>query len=185
MRFRLRPARSKAQRQMEHRPYKRPASNSKATENLLHGTHLKKIGETIIEKKRHGFAVTLGTIAEICNSNPEFVPNSGSIKVTMKDPSYIQKLEAANDFALRGPAAAPRTPAPAAQAPKGPQPSAPAYAPPVMSAAPAPGMGSSSNAAARHHAIMERMRREQRRAEPTKKTNKKGRAQRPFQIRNN
>lgn len=122
---------------------------------------LKKLGETIIDKKRQGLAVTLGSIAEICNNNPAFAPVLGSIRVTMKDPGYIKKLEAANDFVLHGPANAPATPAPAAPGPKSPAPAAmPAYSAPAFSA-PGLGMGSSSNAAARHHAIIEKMRREQ------------------------
>lgn len=125
---------------------------------------LKKIGETIIDKKRQGLAVTMGTIAEICNNNPAYSPMLSSIRVTMKDPGYIKKLEAANDFVLRGPQAAPTSPAPAAPAPKAPAPSVPAYAMPAPAPAPAPGMGMggrSSHAAARHHAIMERLRRDQ------------------------
>ena len=107
-----------------------------------------------------------GQHCRIANNNPAYAPVLGSIRVTMKDPGYIKKLEAANDFALRGPSAAPSGPslgpAPAAPTPKAPAPAAPAYAPPVMSA-PGLGMGSGgrSNAAARHNAIMERLRREQ------------------------
>jgi hypothetical protein len=126
---------------------------------------LKRIGESIIEKKRQGLAVTLGSIAEIANNNPAYAPVLGSIRVTMKDPGYIQKLEAANDFALRGPAAnAPSGPAPAAAAPKAPAPAAPAFSMPMPMPYPGPGMGMgghSSHAAARHNAIMERLRREQ------------------------
>ncbi len=125
---------------------------------------LKKIGETMVEKKRQGFAVTLGSIAEICNNNPAFAPMLGSIRVTMKDPGYIKKLEAANDLVLRGGPAGPApTAAPAAApsaAPKVQPAAAPNYSAPVFSA-PGLGMGSSSSAAARHHAIMEKMRREQ------------------------
>lgn len=73
---------------------------------------LKKIGESIIGKKRNGFAVTLGNIAELCSENKALGHLLNSIKTTMSDPTYIRKLEAANDF-LRGspaplPAAAPR-----------------------------------------------------------------------------
>ncbi len=115
---------------------------------------LKKIGETIVDQKRKGFAVTMGSVAEICNSNPAFAPVLSSIRVTMKDPDYIKKLEAANDLSIKGPA-----PSAAPSGPKIQTPAPPAYTGPTFSA-PAPGMGGSSNAAARHHAIMERMRAE-------------------------
>lgn len=104
---------------------------------------LKDMGDAIISRRRMGQALTLGSIAEICNENPLFAPVLGSIKITMNDPAYLRKLEAANDLALRGPALGPAlgpaTPAPAAPGPKGPAPTAPAMAP-VMPA-PAPGLG--------------------------------------------
>lgn len=117
---------------------------------------LKKIGETIVDQKRKGFAVTLGNVAEICNDNPDFAPVLGAIRVTMKDPNYIQKLQAANDFTLhRTPALS--GPTPSAPTPKGPAPQAPAYATPAM-AAPVPGLGgNNAAAAARHRAMMDRM----------------------------
>lgn len=113
---------------------------------------LKKIGEGIVDHKRTGLGATLGTIAEICHGDEAFASVLGSIRVTMKDPNYIRKLEAANDLALR-PAAS--SAAPSAPTPKAaPQVSAPAPSAPI------PGLGGGSNAAARH-AMMERMRREQ------------------------
>jgi hypothetical protein len=115
---------------------------------------LKKIGETVVDKKRQGFAVTMGSLAEICNSNPAFSPLLGSISVTMKDPSYIAKLQAANDLSV--PSLGPRT-----QTPKI-QPAVPSYTGPAPSA---PGLGlgggGASNAATRHNAIMEKLRAEQ------------------------
>ena len=111
---------------------------------------LKKIGESIVSQKRLGFAVTLGNVAEIANSNPSFAPVLSSIRVTMKDPSYVQKLEAANDLAMRAPA--PSAPAPQAPAPKGPAPQAQAFQAPLPPSM--PGLGGSSNAAARHRAAL-------------------------------
>lgn len=130
---------------------------------------LKKIGETIIDRKREGLAVTLGSIVEICNNNPAFSPVLGSIRVTMNDPGYIKKLEAANDLAINGPGYTPAAPSTPSVAPKAAQPAAaPSVATPTPAtpATPAPvapasfGLGGSSNAAARHHAIMEKMRRD-------------------------
>lgn len=129
---------------------------------------LKKIGDSIIDQKRKGFAVTLGNVAEIANSNPNFAPILGSIRVTMKDPGYIQKLEAANDFALKGPAIggpapqapAPKAPAPVSPAPQAPTPQAPAatvMAPPMGGGMGSPGFG--GNGAARHRAYLEQLRR--------------------------
>lgn len=108
---------------------------------------LKKIGDAIIDQRRKGYAVTLGNVAEIANENPTFAPVLGSIRVTMKDPSYIQKLEAANDLSLRPASPAPSTAAPSAPVPKGPE--VPAYSAPTMAA---PGLG--GNAATRHRAAM-------------------------------
>lgn len=125
---------------------------------------LKKIGETIIEQKRQGFAVTLGSIAEICNNAPAYATVLGSVRITMKDPNYIQKLEAANDLALRGPSAAPSaTPSAApSAAPKTPQPNSPVYAGTPGFSAPGMGLGGGgSNAAARHQASLERLRQQQ------------------------
>lgn len=112
---------------------------------------LKDLGDSIVSQKREGFAVTMGHIAEICHNNAEFSPVLGSIKMTMSDPSYIQKLEAANDLALKPNTPTPNMPSltkgfhpetPAPNAPKldGPslQPSMPA---PTLSM---PGMGGSS-----------------------------------------
>jgi len=94
---------------------------------------LKKLGKDIVDQKRQGFAVTMGHIAEICHSNDTFAPVLDSLKITMNDPAYIQKLEAANDFSIRpaAPSAAPKTPA---LGPKGP---GPALDGPALSA-PAP-----------------------------------------------
>lgn len=120
------------------------------TRDEMNWDNLTKVSDSIIDKKRRGFAVTLGTVAEICNNNPAFAAVMNSIKATMKDPSYMQKLEAANDFALRGPALSPAGPAPT-----GPrmQPATPAYAPP----APALG-GSGSNI---RQIALERLRQQQ------------------------
>lgn len=85
---------------------------------------LKELGEDIVDQKRNGFAVTMGHIAEICHNHPAFAPVLGSLKITMNDPGYLQKLEAANDLAMTPstPAHAPSTPS---VSPKGPAPKAP------------------------------------------------------------
>ncbi len=114
---------------------------------------LKKMGDDIIDQKRKGFGVTMGNIAEIGNSNPEFAPVLNSLRVTMKDPDYVRKLEAANDLATRP------TIAPAGPAPKGPAPKEPAPAPAFIPAAPAPGLGGGGRTSIRNRTIMERQRR--------------------------
>jgi len=86
---------------------------------------LKKLGGDIIQQKQKGFAVTMGHIAEICHNNPAFTPVLGSIKMTMNDPSYVQKLDASNDFRNTN-IPTPPSHAPSAPAPKGPAPNAPA-----------------------------------------------------------
>lgn len=92
---------------------------------------LKKLGKDIVDQKRQGFAVTMGHIAEICHNNPAFSPVLDSLKITMNDPSYIRKLEAANDINLTPnfPKFAPLGPAPKAAAPNTPIPNAPALGP--------------------------------------------------------
>ncbi len=94
------------------------------------------LGNKIVDQRRQGFAVTMGHIAEICHNNPAFAPVLDSLKITMNDPAYIQKLEASNDLAMKpmtpsapeikGPDLAPNL------APKGPipnMPSMPAFGP--------------------------------------------------------
>lgn len=125
---------------------------------------LKELGDNIVDQRRQGFAVTMGHIAEICHNNPAFAPILGSLKITMNDPSYIQKLEASNDLAMTPTAPTPKGLAPKGPAPKGPAPTAPelSYAPaaPAMPAAPtaaAPSLGGKGNRAR----IMQERRRQQ------------------------
>jgi hypothetical protein len=87
---------------------------------------LRNLGETIVEHYRQGQVVTFSDIIDFCGSTPALAGVSSSLAFTMKDPSYLKKLDVANDLAPAGPA-----PAPVAA------PSAPA---PVFRA-PAPGMG--------------------------------------------
>ena len=108
------------------------------TKDIPNWETLSKISQSVVEQKRQGYAVTLGNVAEICNNDPLFSPMLGSIRITMKDPNYIQKLEAANDLRLAGPA--PSAPAPKGPAPKTPAPEAApaAYYAPAM---PGPSLG--------------------------------------------
>lgn len=94
---------------------------------------LKDLGNKILDQKKQGVAVTMGNIAEICHDNPAFSPVLGSIKMTMNDPSYVQKLEAANDFVYAPSTPAPTGPAPKGleNAPKGPAPTAPTISAPM------------------------------------------------------
>ena len=123
---------------------------------------LKKIGEEIVDQKRTGFAVTMGSIAEICNQQPAFAPMLNSIRFTMQDASYVQKLEQANDLAMRpagpAPAVAPSV-APSGPASKAAAPATPTYSAPVFASGPSMGGGSSN--VARQRALLEKLRREQ------------------------
>lgn len=114
---------------------------------------LKDLGDSIIDQKRTGFAVTMGHIAEICHNNDAFAPVLSSIKMTMNDPTYIQKLEAANDLAIRPTMPTPNAPAPRGPevtaepkgpAPKGPAPTEPTPAMPPMAPS-MPGLGGSNH----------------------------------------
>jgi len=115
-----------------------------AKENIGWDT-IKDMGDAIIARRRMGQALTLGSIAEICNEHPVFAPILGSIKITMNDPAYLHKLEAANDLAMRAPAPEPAAPAPAAPIPKAPAPAMGIA--PVMPALGAPGPGGGNRAA--------------------------------------
>lgn len=109
---------------------------------------IQKIGRAAVDQKRKGNAMTLGNIAEICTHNPDLAPVLKSIKMTMADPAFVQKLEQANDFMPKGPARektpAPKMPAPTPMA----APSAPAFT------APAPGLGGNGNRVAAQAAAM-------------------------------
>lgn len=95
---------------------------------------LKELGDSVVDQRRQGFAVTMGHIAEIAHNNPAFAPVLGSLKITMNDPGYLQKLEAANDLAMTPttPANVP-TMAPKGPTPKGPELSGPKVAPNIPS----------------------------------------------------
>ena len=128
------------------------------TKDIPEWDNLKKVGDSVVGQKRAGLAVTMGTIAEICNSDPLFAPMLNSIRFTMQDPDYIQKLEMSNDLAMR-PAPAPAPPAPA---PKAPAPAAPAYAAPVFApGGPSMGGGTSQQHISRQRALFEKRLREQ------------------------
>lgn len=93
---------------------------------------LKEIGENIIEQYRQGYATTFSDIIDFCGERPAFAGISSSIAFTMKDPSYLKKLDIANDL----------------RAMPAPEPTAPSVKAPSYSAAPrAPslGLGSTNN----------------------------------------
>ena len=124
---------------------------------------LKDLGKKIVDEKRKGFAVTMGHIAEVCHNNDAFSQVLDSIKITMNDPSYIQKLEAANDlnFVPAGPAInAPAPQGPAPTGPSGPQMSGPAMNGPAATPTPmpAPGMGGPGGGGNRNAQIMHQRR---------------------------
>lgn len=93
---------------------------------------LKQLGDSITERRRLGYTVTVSGLKEICSANPVYAPILNAVTVTMNDPAYLRKLEAANSLNLRPELPPPLpafTPAPQMPAP------APAFAPPV------PGLG--------------------------------------------
>jgi hypothetical protein len=120
---------------------------------------LKKLGETIVGQKRVGFGATLGQVAEICSQSPAFASVMGAIKMTMNDPGYIRKIEAANDFLLGSVA-----PTLAGPAPVSAKPSEPVVGP--VFAPSAPGLG--GGAVARNRAaILQRMKMKKSEDNPT------------------
>jgi hypothetical protein len=111
---------------------------------------LKKIGNAVVDQKRKGFSVTMGKLAELCKTDAALAGVMGSVQITMNDPAFAQKLEAANDFRPRYQPATPQ--------PKGPIPVMPSYAP----AAPAPSLGGSAGSSAiRQRMMQERLRQQQ------------------------
>lgn len=111
---------------------------------------LKKLGENIVGQKRVGFGATLGQVAELCSQNSAFASVMGAIKMTMNDPGYIRKLEAANDFLLGN-----VTPSMAGPAPRAAKPSEPVVGPSFAPSA--PGLGGGGAAARTHAANIQRM----------------------------
>jgi hypothetical protein len=136
----------------------------KGNKHLPDWEGLKDLGNKIVDQRRQGFAITLGHVAEICHNHPAFSPVLDSLKMTMNDPSYVQKLEAANDLAIQpaAPTMAPQGPAPKGPAPKGPAPNAPTPNIPSMPAA-APSFGGSNRGAqiARQRQLMAQKAREE------------------------
>jgi len=102
---------------------------------------IKDLGDSIVAQKRHGNALTLGHIAEVSSANPIFAPVLNALRVTMNDPVYLMKLQAANDLDFI-PAPEPMAPSPSAPVLQ----AAPKMAPAMMAPLPrgpgmAPGMG--------------------------------------------
>lgn len=129
---------------------------------------LKDLGDSIVDQRRQGFAVTMGHIAEVCHNNPAFAPVLDSIKITMNDPSYLQKLEASNDLAvapvtpnMEPNAPTPNVPGLKGAAPKGPAPNTPLPNVPAPIPGPAFGGGSNNAAAMRHRQAMLQKQKEQ------------------------
>lgn len=56
------------------------------------------LGETIIDHYRSGYASTFSDLIEFCGDRPALAGISSSIAFTMKDPSYLKKLDIANDL---------------------------------------------------------------------------------------
>jgi len=123
---------------------------------------LKAVSEEIVDKKRQGFGITLGTIAELCASKPGLDGVLNAVQTTMKDPSYINKLKAANELRLGLNTPGPKPASPTFSGPSTPTPSAPSLSAPVFAAAPAGpgGIGANAALAARQRAIQEHARKQ-------------------------
>lgn len=121
---------------------------------------LKQLGETIVGQKRGGFGATLGQVAEICSKSPAFASVMGAIKTTLNDPSYVRKLEAANDFLLGN-----VSPAMAGPSPSTPAPTTPNIAPTNAFIPAGPGLGG-GGAARNRMAQLHQQREQQRTALP-------------------
>lgn len=96
---------------------------------------IQNLGERIIERKRSGYVITLGHIADLCEDIEDVSDVLSSVQKTLQDPEYVQRMQAANEINAI-PKMAPAAPTPSAPAPKA--------APNLQPAAPtpaAPGMG--------------------------------------------
>lgn len=93
---------------------------------------LESLSEKVVEQKQSGYAVTLSGIVRLGAGTPELAQISNSVEMSLKDPEFVARLEAANALAL-----GPQTPAPSGPSPSAPVPS---YAPPAF-APPMPGLG--------------------------------------------
>ena len=127
---------------------------------LVKWDDLQNLSFRVVDRRRMGYAVTLGHIAELCEDIDELGEVVKSVQETAHDPAYLQKLEAANEL-NRIPALELQGPAPQAPAPKEPAPQTPAPAPA------APGLGG-NNAAARAsqmHKEYQRMKQEKEESE--------------------
>ena len=71
---------------------------------------LNRLNDQILSHRRHGFAVTLGEIANWCKTSVDFRPVLESVNLTLADPAYTRKLAAAHDLPSPGPQM-PRAPA--------------------------------------------------------------------------
>lgn len=85
---------------------------------------LDALGAKIIERHRQGHAVTFSGLSNLCAEIPGLSLVSESLTMSMRDPEFSARLEAANALipapslpALARSGPAPRTPAPASQAP--------------------------------------------------------------------
>lgn len=92
---------------------------------------LEGLGEKIVDRRQKGHAVTLGGIAKLCESAEPLKSIADSVSLSLKDPAFAARLEAANALTHT-------PPMPAAPAPAGPRPSAPP-APVAIPAGPALG----------------------------------------------
>lgn len=61
---------------------------------------ISQLGESIIEQRRLGFAITLGHIADICSQQKNLDTILGSVQKTLEDPDYVRKLAPANDLSF-------------------------------------------------------------------------------------
>lgn len=96
---------------------------------------IQNLGERIIERKRLGYVITLGHIADLCEEIDDVSNVLQAVQKTLQDPNYIKKLEAANQ--INAIPSLVQAPAPVTPAPR----AAPAIQPAMAPAAPGMGMG--------------------------------------------
>lgn len=59
---------------------------------------LKQLGREIVKQYRIGKEMTFDTLMNACENTPQYAPVLSSVSLTIKDPSYLAQLEAANDL---------------------------------------------------------------------------------------
>lgn len=108
------------------------------------------LGQKIVERKRQGYVMALGHVADICEQNGAWKEVLNAVRKTMTDESHLKKLAAANELNAL-PQIAPKGLGPAA-APA--MTTGPTYQTPAP-ALPTPGLGDNSHTARRQRFLLD------------------------------